>query len=111
MTLIQPLLIALLVGAVIAYRLWMRSKLLDRAIVFGLAVAGIILTFSPNLSIRLAHAVGVGRGVDLVIYISLIGFGFMQLLVISKIRSLEAQTTKIVREMAVWKAETKTPGQ
>ena len=63
-----------------------------------------VLVASPSLSILLAHALGVGRGVDLVIYLSLPCLAFLLLLVFSKIRDLEAQITALAGEAALWRA-------
>ena len=52
-----------------------------------------------------AQLVGVGRGVDLLIYVSLIGIGFLMLLLVSKIRDLENKVTLLTREVALQRAE------
>jgi hypothetical protein len=101
---IQPLLILILLLGLAIYQARTRSKLLDRGIVFLIALAGIFLVINPNLSTRIANALGVTRGVDLVIYLSLIGLGFLFLIVISKIRTLESQLTALARTMAVQEA-------
>src|SRR5579872_3389668 len=101
MTLIQPVLIILLFCALLAYQFWMRSKLAERAIVFGLGALGAVLISFPAVSTGLAHILGVGRGVDLVIYISLFGLGFVQLAIYSRVRAMEVQITHVVRELAI----------
>ena len=106
MTLIQPVLIILVLAAVIAYEFRMRSRLVDRLVVVALGGLGIILIGSPNLSTDVARVLGVGRGVDVVIYLSLLGVGFLQLVAFSKIRSMEGQITALVREIALHAAET-----
>jgi hypothetical protein len=105
MHLIQPFLIFLIVFCALFYEKRMRSKARDRFVVIGLAGIGTILVASPNLSALAADLVGVGRGVDLVIYVSLIGIGFFLMLIFSKLRALEAQITAIARETAIWRAE------
>ena len=101
MTLIQPLLIVLIVFALLIYMSRFRSRLADRCIVIGITIAGIVLIAAPDLSIAIAHSVGVGRGVDLVIYLCLVGLGFSNLFLFSKLRSVEGQITSIVRELGV----------
>jgi hypothetical protein len=101
MTLIQPLLIVLIVLALLIYMSRFRSRLADRCIVIGITIAGIVLVAVPDLSIAIAHSVGVGRGVDLVIYLSLVGLGFSNLFLFSKLRSVEGQVTSIVRELGI----------
>src|SRR5438128_999626 len=98
---IQPILTLLLAAVVIAYFVWLRSRLADRIIVLLLAATAFVLIADPSLAIRLAHAVGVGRGVDLFIYLTLFGYGFLGLLLVSKIRSLEAQVTELAQALAL----------
>lgn len=105
MTLIQPVLIVALICAAIFYRAKMRSRLADRLIVFSIAAAGIVLVASPNLSTAIARTLGVGRGADLVMYLGLVGTGFVLLLLFSRIRALESQITALVRELAVLRGE------
>ena len=104
MTLIQPLLIILVVGAVWIYMSRLRSRLADRSIVLILATAGVLLIAFPDWSTALAHRVGVGRGVDLVIYLSLLGLAFSNLFSFSRLRLLEAQITAAVRDLAIQQA-------
>jgi len=104
MTLIQPLLILLVVAAVWLYMSRLRSRLADRGIVVVIALAGILLIAFPYMSTALAHKVGVGRGVDLIIYLCLIGLAFSVLLAFSRLRLLEAHLTAAVRELALQEA-------
>jgi small membrane protein len=101
MTLIQPILIFLLVTLGLLYFGKMRSKLLDRILVFIFGLAGTVLVAMPNAASAMARWVGVGRGVDLVIYLSLVGIAFCLLLLISKIRELENKITGLTRDFAL----------
>jgi hypothetical protein len=105
MTLIQPLLIILVVLALWIYMSRLRSRLSDRSIVLAIAAAGIVLIAFPDLSTAIAHRVGVGRGVDLVIYLCLIGLAFSNLFSFSRVRSLEGQVAGIVRELGIQQAQ------
>ncbi|MCC7496864.1 MAG: DUF2304 domain-containing protein [Bryobacterales bacterium] len=105
MTLIQPVLILILLCAAAIFLLRMRSKLMDRLIVVAFAVTGTALVVSPQTSTEVAHTLGVGRGVDLVIYLSLLGSGFFLLVGFSKLRELEQQLTQITRQLALLTAE------
>ena len=105
MNLVQPFLIALIAFCAVFYRKRMQSQARDRMVVIALAGVGAVLVTSPDLSTFAAHLVGVGRGVDLVIYVSLVGIGFFLMLIFSKLRALEAQITAIARETAIGRAE------
>src|SRR5215471_18636077 len=104
MTPIQPILLILLVAAAILYFSRLRSLLLDRLVVALLLATGIIMVLAPDLTTRVAHLVGVGRGADLVIYLSLIGFGFLWLILYSEIRALQARLTDLARDIAIEKS-------
>lgn len=109
MTLIQPVLILMLLVAAAGFLLRKRSRLMDRMVVTVLAATGAVLVASPGTSTALAHLVGVGRGVDLVIYISLLGAGFFLLLGFSRLREMEQQLTEITRQLALLTAEDRAP--
>jgi hypothetical protein len=74
-------------------------------IVFGvLAVAGIAVVF-PDITAEAAVLVGVGRGVDLVIYLVEVGTLFVLLHYYTKFVELERRLTEVVREVAILRAE------
>jgi len=105
MTAIQPILLLLLVVGTIFYFRKLRSRLLDRCTVSLIVLVGGLLVASPGVAIKLAHWAGVGRGVDLVIYLALFGLGFSLLLVLSKIRDLEERLTDVARAGALASAK------
>lgn len=105
MTIIQPILVVLLGGGVLVYFMKFRSRLSDRAIVALLTVFAIVLVSYPELTSMLAHAVGVGRGVDLIIYLTLFGYGFILLTLVSKIRVLEGCVIELARAAALATAQ------
>jgi hypothetical protein len=109
MMVIQPLLTALLIGILIVYFARLRSKLSDRIVVVLLTAGAILLVLHPDLTMSLAHAVGVGRGVDLVIYVTLAGFGFVILVLVSRIRSLQDRQTELTRAIALAGAHIPAP--
>ena len=101
MTPIQPILIFLLLSGTIFYIRKRRSALLDRLVVLAIAGLAIGLVANPALTIKIAHRMGVGRGVDLIIYLTLFGLGFSILLIFSKVRDLEARLTEVARNAAL----------
>ena len=98
---IQPILILLLAAIAAVYILRLRKKSYDRLVIILLMLAGVVLVSMPDLSANIAHKVGVGRGVDLVIYLGLMGLSYVCLLLYSKIRGLEAALTELVRASAI----------
>lgn len=78
---------------------------------FGLAwillwIAAAIAIADPNLLVRAAHFLGIGRGADLVLYLSVI-FSFTAFFVTYlRFRRVDEQLTTIVRHIAIRNAET-----
>lgn len=106
---IQPVLILLLVIVAAGFPLRKRSRLMDRLVVATLAASAAVLVASPGTSTAVAHLLGVGRGVDLVIYVSLLGVGFFLLVGFSRLREMEQQLTEIARQLALLTAEDRAP--
>jgi hypothetical protein len=100
-TLIQPILVAALFIAVVVYLSRLRSKAADRLIVIVIFAISSLLVIHPELASAVAKRVGVGRGVDLVFYVAIPGLAFLLLLVIAKLRELNAKLTAVVREQAL----------
>jgi hypothetical protein len=100
----QFILIVLLMMVTYVYFSRFRSGLLDRLIVLVFAAVGIVMTVAPDFSTKLANLVGVGRGVDLFFYLSILGLAFVCLLLYSRIRDLESTITKFTRAVAIRKA-------
>ena len=99
--LVKFILLPLIFGLILIYFTKIRSQLLDRLVVLFITGFGIVLVISPNISSWLAHLVGVGRGADLLLYISLIGIMYLLILIYSRLNEMEAKITHIVRDIAV----------
>jgi hypothetical protein len=85
-----------------------RSAPLSYAIMLG-AVSGTVLVLFPDLSTRLAHAVGIGRGADLVFYVfMLIIFAAVANLHL-RMRASAEVTTILARELALLNAKRPAP--
>ena len=63
-------------------------------------VAGVV-TLLPQTSDAIANLVGVGRGADLIIYLSLVALFFLVFRMFVKIESVEQEITKLVRKLAI----------
>jgi hypothetical protein len=79
----------------------LRNTLFDIILLFLLIAAAIIFILFPELTNKLAHYLGVGRGVDLIFYISTITFWFVILKLYTRIRKLEQIMTTIIRKDAL----------
>jgi len=101
---VQFILIVLLGLGTYLYFSRLRSGLLDRLMVLLFAILGAVMTIAPDFTTRVANLVGVGRGVDLFFYLSILGLAFMCLLLYSRMRQLESSITELARALAVKKA-------
>lgn len=98
---IQPILICALIVLTLLYLTRLRSRILDGMIVLALFGCALVLVIQPSLATRAAMLVGVGRGVDLIFYITIPGLAFLVLLLFSKMRTLSATLTELAREQAL----------
>lgn len=70
-------------------------------------LAGIFVIVLPDTTSWLAEKIGVGRGVDAVIYISIVLLFFALFQTSRKVDKLERQLTKLVRAIAINNANDK----
>jgi hypothetical protein len=63
-------------------------------------IVGTLVVF-PDATQTVASSVGIGRGVDLVIYLAIISLFVGLFFVLTRIERLERDVTKIVRKMAL----------
>jgi hypothetical protein len=92
----------LLAGIAFAvYATRLRSTITDRLIYLVLAGAGCVLVLYPDWSTEIAHRVGIGRGVDLVIYLFIVFSLFHYASGAAKSKQTERALTVIVRRLAI----------
>jgi hypothetical protein len=105
----QPILIGVLLAAVLLYFSRLRSKATDGLIVLVCFGCASVLIMRPNLATRIANMVGIGRGVDLIFYLSLPGLLMMIFLLFARTRETNAKLTVAVREYAIRDAQVPQP--
>ncbi len=71
-------------------------------------IAGLVLIFNQDLTITIAKKLGISRGVDLVIYISLIFIFYMIYRTLVRVENTERQITQLVRKIAIRDAQKKS---
>ena len=79
----------------------LKKKLLDLILLMVLIAAAVVFILWPDLTTKLAQKLGVGRGADLVFYVSILIFWFVVLKLYARIRQLEKSFTRIIREDAI----------
>ena len=109
MKLIQFVLMFLLAAWILIYFRKLRSLFFDRLIVLLFTLLGMVFVMMPEWTMQIAHWMGVGRGADLVIYFSLVGFIFIFLMLFLKIRDLEVRLTNLARFEAIEHAHRARP--
>ncbi|HQW44840.1 MAG: DUF2304 domain-containing protein [Chitinophagaceae bacterium] len=104
---IKILLITSVLFIAIYFYLRLKKSLFDLILLLLLFGAAVVFILFPESTNKLAHKLGVGRGADLVFYLSIIFFWFVILKLYSKIRKLEQTHTEIIRKEAIREAEKK----
>ena len=78
-----------------------RHRVLDLIILGTMIVCAIVFIIWPDITNSIAHKVGVGRGADLVFYISILIFWFIILKLYARLRKLEQMITDVIRKDAL----------
>jgi small membrane protein len=100
--------VLLLVGlAAIGYSIFLRRNRLPFHImtVFLLIGAAAVAIIFPDVTQDAANLVGVGRGTDLVTYLSIVAVMFVLLHYYTKFVELQRQLTEVTRELAILRGE------
>jgi small membrane protein len=106
---IQFLLVPLLLFLLVLFWIRLKQQPVMRplvAVVMGLAL---VFTVFPDSSTLLANQLGVGRGVDMVIYLSLIGLSSGLLLLYLRLQQLERKLAEVSRQLALQQARPPAP--
>lgn len=104
MTVIKLLLLgAIVVIGLLAFRGSRRAihKVFWRAYLVLVLVAGAVAVVFPDGLTRIANAVGVGRGADLVLYGLVVTFMLVSVVLFRRLDVLERRYTQLARQIAV----------
>lgn len=78
-----------------------RQALLRKTLVVMFVLAMLVFTVKPEWSSVLANLAGVGRGVDLLFYLSHLVLFFIAFMYYLRFRDMELRFTKLVRQLAL----------
>ncbi|HVO97721.1 MAG TPA: DUF2304 domain-containing protein [Bryobacteraceae bacterium] len=109
MILIQLILIAAISGIGLLALWSLRSRRLSRFLALAMAAVGVVFVLRPELTSRIAHFLGVGRGVDLMLYIFLVVTVYALMQLYARVRTLDWQVTQISRALAIANARKLEP--
>jgi small membrane protein len=101
MTKFQVLLVTSLLFLLVSYFRRFRRPALDKIFICLMVVTGIFFVLYPEMANQLAHFLGIGRGADLIFYLAMLGFGYLVMVLYSKIKKLEEQLAAIVRKQSL----------
>lgn len=105
---IRVVLIGLLLGVLLHFLLNRRSARIQagrKLLLVGFIGFAIIAVVLPDLVTALAHALGVGRGADLLLYLLALAFIYVALETRLKIADLEDRLAAVIQDIAVERGE------
>ena len=101
MSLIQVLLGLCFLGFLfVGIGVFRRSKFL-MLLVLSLSVLAIYFIFNPNATTTVAQLIGVNRGADLLLYIFVVSFVFINYFTLIKLRRMKNEITILSQEIAI----------
>ena len=93
----QIILISSLIFLLALYLIYFKNRLMMRLIMIVVFILGIVLTIAPETTTRVANALGIGRGADLIFYVSIL-FGVCGFTILyAKYRKMEQMLTDLIR--------------
>ncbi|MET0389260.1 MAG: DUF2304 domain-containing protein [Polyangiales bacterium] len=112
MNLFQSLVVALFVVLILlTLSAGVRGTIRKRIVVFWLALwgVGVVTVVWPHSTAVVAHALGIGRGADLLLYSSVLVMIVAFFYTYARFRRVERQLTLLVRRLAIQNAVQPTP--
>jgi hypothetical protein len=83
----------------------LKKRLLDIIILFAMLAGAVVFILWPDLTTKIANKLNVGRGADLIFYLSILIFWFVILKLYTRVRKLEQLFTSIIRNDALKNAK------
>jgi hypothetical protein len=105
MTIIQLVLLVSSFLLLLLYLRFFRNRIFNTLFFVGFFFLGILFVIHPDFAQQTAAFFGVGRGVDLVIYLLLVLFFFLFIALFYKTRHLGKTIVEIVRNRAIENAK------
>lgn len=96
--------IALIALSFLRNRNAMRFQAGKKLALAAFALLCLVSVADPEITNRLAELVGVGRGADLLLYLTVLGFLFVALNTYLKFKDYDARLTRLARSVAIEEA-------
>ena len=105
MTLIQVVLTAgiIIIAAYMYMRL--RNTFLDLVLILLFLITGVVFVIFNEITDKMAHFLGIGRGADMIFYLGLLFLFFLMLKLYARLRRVEENLTELVRKKSIEDAE------
>jgi len=105
MTPIQVVLTAgiILIAAYMYLRL--RNTFLDLILILLFLITGVVFVIFNEITDKMAHFLGIGRGADMIFYLGLLFLFFLMLKLYARLRRVEENLTELVRKKSIEDAE------
>jgi hypothetical protein len=94
-------LVALLIGFIFYLLLLPRLDGLRKSVILGFVLLMLAFAIQPDWSTRVAQAVGISRGVDLLFYLSHLMLLFIAFAYFLRFKRMEARFARLVRQLAL----------
>jgi small membrane protein len=101
MTKFQVILILLQLFILYSFFKRCNKPAIDKIAIVMILLSGIFFAFFPEMTNKLAHLMGIGRGADLIMYLAILGFAYMILILYSKVKTLEYHLVSIIRKQSL----------
>jgi hypothetical protein len=81
-----------------------RTRASVKLALVGFVLIAILVTLLPEVANNVAHAVGVGRGTDLLLYIQIVAFMFLVLSLYIRSKDENKRIVSLARKLAIMEA-------
>jgi len=105
MTLIQVVLTAGIIIIAAYMYLRLRNTFLDLVLILLFLITGVVFVIFNEITDKMAHFLGIGRGADMIFYLGLLFLFFLMLKLYARLRRIEENLTELVRKKSIEDAE------
>ncbi|HEY5770982.1 MAG TPA: DUF2304 domain-containing protein [Chitinophagaceae bacterium] len=105
MTLIQVVLTAGIIIIAAYMYLRLRNTFLDLILIILFLITGVVFVIFNEITDKMAHFLGIGRGADMIFYLGLLFLFFLMLKLYARLRRVEENLTELVRKKSIEEAE------
>ena len=86
-------------------------KVIWRGYVVAVMLAGALSVLFPDMLTTMANVVGIGRGADLLLYVSVVTFMLIAVVLYRRLVQLERRYVELARQLALWEARDDRDGR